>query len=83
MHAPALVVGDDLVQKTVGGAAQRTAGIPALHLERMVLKPQALHRRVGRYGVDALFAARTKQLQRGVMCILGLSNLGMGDGAIT
>ena len=38
MHPRALVVGDDFIQKAVGGTAQRAGGIPALHLKGVVFK---------------------------------------------
>src|SRR6218665_10892 len=75
VHARALVVGDDFIEKAVGRAAQRAGGILALYLERVVFKAQALHRRVRRHGINALFAARAKQLQCGVHVHLGVVEL--------
>src|ERR1700759_1367663 len=71
-HPPALVVGDDLVEVRVIGAAQRAGRVMTVAVERMVLEIERHHRRVGRDRVDALFTAGAKQLQlRGIVLLWG------------
>ena len=47
-HAPACVVGDDLVEVSSGGAAQGTGPLEARALEGVILEVEADHARVGR-----------------------------------
>lgn len=79
-HAFALVVDNHLVQETFMRSTQRAFVFPVLDAERMILEIEALDLRIRRNGVNAPFAARSEKLQRGFMCILGLSNFGIGEG---
>src|SRR5215475_5778463 len=63
-HPAAGIVGHDLVEIGVLGAAQRTGRIEAVAREWMVLEIERHHLRVRRNGINALFAARPEQLQR-------------------
>src|SRR4051812_41009068 len=64
-HAPAAVVGHDLVQEAFGGAAERANALVAIALERMVLEIERNYLGIRRDRVDALFPAGAEQLQRG------------------
>src|SRR5437660_1413320 len=63
-HPAAFVVGDDLIEIGVGGAAQRAGLLGAARLERMILEIERHHASMGRDRVDTLLAAGAEQLQR-------------------
>ena len=76
MQSTPSVVGDDFVQKRIGGTTVGADSIPFLNFKRMILKRQTLDRGVGRHGINAFLAARAKQLQRRVHVHLGVVKLG-------
>src|SRR3954463_2591270 len=63
-HAPALVVGDDLVEIGIAGAAPRAWRVKAVARERVILEIERHHVGVRRDRVDPLFASGAEQLQR-------------------
>ncbi len=54
--------------------------VPALHLERVVVKVQAAHNGVRRDGVQAFFTPGAKELQGGIHVHLGVVEFGDGRG---
>src|SRR5262245_5836391 len=62
-HAPPAVVGDHLVEKALGRAAEGAGSVMAITLERVILEIERHHGGMGRDRVDALFAAGAEQLQ--------------------
>src|SRR3954471_11916604 len=63
-HPAALVVGDDLVEVGIAGAAQRAGRVEPVARERMILEIERDYVGMRRDRVDALLAAGTEQLQR-------------------
>src|SRR5262249_23759614 len=63
-HAAPRIIGDDLVEIGILGAAQRARRVEAIARERMVLEIERYHLGVRRNRIDALLAAGTEQLQR-------------------
>ncbi len=78
-HVPAMVIEDDLVEIDLLGAAERAGLIEMLDLEGMVLEIEAHHFGMGRHGIDALSRPAPKSCSASDMCILGLSNFGVGE----
>ncbi|QTK80019.1 PhnJ Carbon-Phosphorus Lyase Complex Subunit [Agrobacterium tumefaciens] len=63
-HAPALVIQHHLVEIDILRAAQCAGLVEALDFKRVILEIQADDIRIGRHGIDALFAPGAEQLQR-------------------
>src|SRR4030088_2325434 len=63
-HPAALIVGDDLVEIGITGAAQRAGRVETVARERVILEIERYHVGVRRDRVDALLAAGAEQLQR-------------------
>src|SRR5262245_44159021 len=74
-HPRALVVGHDLVEVGIVSAAERTRGIEAIRLERMILEIQRHHPGIRRDRIDALLAAGAEQLQRRAIVHFGIVEL--------
>src|SRR5258708_27339473 len=72
IHPTALVVGDDLVEIGILGAAQRAWRIETIARERMVLEVERDHLRKRRNRIDTLLAAGAEQLQRRTIVHLGI-----------
>src|SRR6185312_17271156 len=60
-HPTAPIVGDDLVQIGILGAAQGAGRLKAIGAEWVILEIERHHRRVRRHGVDAFFASCPEQ----------------------
>src|SRR3954452_5629693 len=56
-HAPALVVGDDLVEIGIFRGAQRARRVEAIGLEGVILEVERHNLGIGRDRIDALLAA--------------------------
>src|SRR5262245_56891999 len=72
IHPAAPVIGYDLVEIGIFGAAQRAGRTEAITLERMILEVERGDRRVRRNRIDTLFAAGSEQLQRRTIVHLGV-----------
>src|SRR5438128_2288812 len=71
-HAPALVVGHDLIEIGIFRGAQRARRVEAIGFEGMVLEVERHDLGIGRDRIDALLATGAEQLQRRAIVHLGI-----------